>query len=139
MESGYRIDNILLVDSSFHRINDVKFGEDAKNNLDIHTNVSVNNNQIVVEETVTVSQKYGDTEQVKASVRMVGLFAKIGDSPITDLEEFGKINGAAIIYPFIREIISNTSIKAGLPAIILPPVNFAAQTHKEAEKKGLDI
>ncbi|MBQ6577200.1 MAG: protein-export chaperone SecB [Bacteroidales bacterium] len=134
MESGYRIDNIILVDSNFHRVNDVNFGEEVKNNLDIHTNVSVNGNQIIVDETVTVSQKYGDDEQVNISVRMVGLFAKIGESPITNLEEFGKVNGAAIIYPFIREIISNTSIKAGLPAIILPPVNFTSQTQKEEEK-----
>ena len=55
---------------------------------------------------------------------MVGIFECIGESQLKDYEKFGKINGAAIIFPYIREHITNLSMKAGLGPIILPPVNF---------------
>jgi preprotein translocase subunit SecB len=54
---------------------------------------------------------------------MLGEFEKIGDV-LMDLESFGKVNGAAIIYPYIREQLSNISLKAGIGNIILPPANF---------------
>jgi preprotein translocase subunit SecB len=54
---------------------------------------------------------------------MVGTFEKVGES-IINLEQFGHVNGAAIIYPFIREHLSNLSAKAGVGIILLPPVNF---------------
>ena len=40
------------------------------------------------------------------------------------MEEFGRINGASIIFPFLREHIANLAMKAGLGPIMLPPVNF---------------
>ena len=56
---------------------------------------------------------------------MIGEFRLIGETPLaTNLENFGRINGAAIIFPYIREHISSLSIKAGIPPIVLPIVNF---------------
>jgi preprotein translocase subunit SecB len=52
------------------------------------------------------------------------IFERTGESPLTDFEEFGKVNGAAIIFPFIREHIMNMSLKGGIGAVILPPLNF---------------
>lgn len=124
MESGFRIDNILLIESSFSRVNNVVFDGDIQNKLDIHTDVAVKDNQVIVGEEVSVIQTHQDIEQVKIRVKMVGMFTRVGESEIKDLEAFGRVNGAAIIFPFVREVITNTSIKAGIPAIIIPPVNF---------------
>ncbi|NCD10471.1 MAG: preprotein translocase, partial [Negativicutes bacterium] len=38
----------------------------------------------------------------------------------------GNVNGAAIIYPYIREHLTSLSVKAGVGIILLPPANFAA-------------
>lgn len=124
LESGFKITNLLLVDSHFSRINNVKFGIDAKNDVDINTVVSVNGNSITVAEEVTLVQKYHDVEQVNIKVKMVGIFESIGESIIHDFNEFGRVNGAAIIFPYIREHITNITLKSGIGAIILPPVNF---------------
>lgn len=124
MESGFRIDNILLLNVDFSRVNNVVFDGDIQNKLDIHTDVAVKDNQVIVSEEVSVIQTFKDVEQVKIRVKMVGMFTRIGESEIKDLEAFGRVNGAAIIFPFVREVITNTTIKAGLPAIIIPPVNF---------------
>ncbi|NLP20935.1 MAG: hypothetical protein GX378_09275 [Bacteroidales bacterium] len=123
MESGFRINNLILLESKFKRINNVQF-EDANLDLNIDTEVSVNNNIISVAETVSVKKTHNNTEQFSFLVKMVGIFECIGESQLKDYEKFGKINGAAIIFPYIREHITNLSMKAGLGPIILPPVNF---------------
>lgn len=124
LESGFKITNLLLVDSHFSRINNVQFGKDAKNDVNINTEVSVNGNLITVAEEVTLVQKFNGIEQVNIKVKMIGIFESIGESIIRDFEEFGKVNGAAIIFPYIREHITNITLKSGIGAIILPPVNF---------------
>ena len=124
MESGFRINNLLLVDSNFSRIANMQFGDKAANDIHIDTEVSVDGNLINVALIVTCIQKYEDVEQVSIKVKMVGLFEKVGDSQLNDFEAFGRVNGAAIIFPYIREHITNLTLKSGIPAIILPPVNF---------------
>ena len=123
-ESGFQIQNLILVESSFSRINNVIFGESVTNNFNINIEVSVNGKVVTVAEEATLEQKVQDIEQVKIKVKMIGIFECVGDSPLTNLDEFGRINGAAIIFPYIREHITNISLKSGIGAIILPPVNF---------------
>ena len=125
LESGFQIKNIILIESIFNRISNVSFGEDVVNDLNINVKVGVVNTLINVEEEVTLTQKFQEKQQVTIKVKMIGVFEQIGDSSIKNLEEFGKINGAAIIFPFIREIITNLSLKGGIAPIILSPVNFS--------------
>lgn len=135
MESGFRIDNIILLNSEFSRVNNVVFEGDIQNKLDIHTDVAVNGDQVIVGEEVSVIQTFQDVEQVKIRVKMVGMFTRVGESEIKDLDTFGRVNGAAIVFPFVREVITNTSIKAGLPAIIIPPVNFTKSSNPEKQEE----
>ena len=124
MESGFKVENVILIECSFSRINHVVFEGDINNDINIHVDVSTQKDNITVSEDVTVSQKFKGEEQARIFVKMVGLFVRVGDSSIDNLEDFGKVNGAAIIFPYIREIVSSTTLKAGMPAVILPPVNF---------------
>lgn len=122
MENNIRVNSILLLESDFRRISSVVFGEDVVTEVTIETEISnPNNNLINVMETVAVIQKYNEQEQVSIRVKMVGVFEC---DNITCYEEFGRIQGASIIFPYIREHITNLSVKAGIPAIILPPVDF---------------
>ncbi len=124
LESGFRIINILLLESSFSRIQNVVFNNpEIKQEVNVDVNVSVNGNTVGVAEQVIYKQIFNDNEQVSAVIKMDGVFEKSGDSPL-DLEQFGQVNGAAIIYPYIREHLSSLSAKAGLGLIFLPPVNL---------------
>ncbi|NLX73472.1 MAG: hypothetical protein GXY94_09245 [Bacteroidales bacterium] len=124
LESGFQINNMILLESSFKRINNVSFGDNIGNDLSINVDVNVKDKTIIVAEEVSVVQKFQETEQVNIKVKMVGIFDVIGNSTITDLNEFGRVNGAAIIFPYIREHITNLSLKGGIGPILLPPVNF---------------
>jgi len=124
LDSGFQIKNIILAESSFSRIKNVIFEGNIENNLQIHTEVDVNEKVITVAEEAIVVQKFQDMEQVNIKIKMVGVFECIGDSQLTNFEEFGNVNGAAILFPYIREHVTNLSLKAGIDPIILPPVNF---------------
>lgn len=128
LESGFRIQNILLLESSFNRIQAVEFeNPDIKQDVDVNLSVSINENIVAVEEKVTYKQIIGEVTQVTAIIRMVGVFEKFGDSPL-DLEQFGNVNAAAIIFPYIREHLTGLAAKAGLGLIFLPPVNLTKKS-----------
>lgn len=123
--SGFKIVNLLLLESDFKRVSSVTFEQDKiSSTINVDVNVQVVKNSIFVTETIKYEQKSSDISEVNATIKMVGVFEKIGDSELNNLEEFGRINGAAIIFPYIREHLTNLSAKAGINVIILPPFNF---------------
>lgn len=124
LQSGFKINNLLLLESTFSRIINVTFDNpDVLQNIDVDVQVAVNENTVVVTEEIKYNQTFNEVQEVSAVIKMVGVFEKFGDS-ILDLENFGNINGAAIIFPYIREHLTNLTSKAGLGLIIIPPFNF---------------
>lgn len=122
--SGIKVLNILLLESTFKRFIEVLF-EPGNVNNDININVShqIENNQIFVTEKISFSMAAGDNKIMEAEITMLGHFEKFGDAPLS-LEDFAKVNGPAIIFPFIREQLATQTLKAGIGQIILPPINF---------------
>jgi|SRR5271157_798304 len=55
--------------------------------------------------------------------RVAGLFVQTEDGSM-NLEEFAKVNAPTFLLPYVRENISTVTMKAGLPPIILPPLNM---------------
>lgn len=128
LESGFKINNLLLLESTFTRIVNVTFDNpNVIQNVDVDVQVTVNENIVVVTEEIKYNQTFNEIEEVSAIIKMVGVFEKFGDS-ILELEYFGNVNGAAIIFPYIREHLTNLTSKAGLGLVIIPPFNF---TNKE--------
>ena len=123
-ESGFKITNLILLESNFKREASVTFEQSKiSNSVNVDVNVQITDKTIFVTESVLYSQKSGDIVEVTAEIKMVGIFEKIGTSEL-DLEQFGQVNGAAIIFPYIREQLTNLSAKAGIGIIVLPPFNF---------------
>lgn len=131
MDSGFKITNLILLESTFKRVPNVTFNNDEiKQDINVDVNVNVKENIVFVTEKINYTQTFNDNEEVSCTIVMVGVFEKVGDTQLEDLEEFGHINGAAIIFPYIREHLSNLSSKAGLGMIFLPPVNFTKKQDK---------
>ena len=121
--SGFQLKSIILVDSHMYRKPNVNFKE-LQLDVEIGTGVGVKDNVVNVKLSVNVKQMENGIAQSEMSATMVGIFEKTGESPLNDMEEFCRINGASIIFPFLREHIANLAMKAGLGPIMLPPVNF---------------
>lgn len=58
------------------------------------------------------------------TIKMAGEFEVIGDQAF-DWERFTKVNGPAIVFPYIRELVSDLTARVGRP-VILPPINLVA-------------
>ncbi len=66
---------------------------------------------------------------------MVGNF-KIIEEGNMELDRFAKVNGPALMFPFIREFIVDITSRSGLPALILPPINLTnVGKHTDNKKK----
>ena len=129
-QSGFKVESILLTESSFTRKGKINFSE-SEQEVSFETGVGSRDNTVNVKLTTTVTNKLKDEEQYKIVVSFVGVFKRTGNSQISDNEQFGRINGAAIIFPFVREHIANIALKAGLGSVILPPVNFTKINRKD--------
>ena len=133
MEAGYKIENLLLMECNFSRIPNVTFNDsNVENIVDISVNCTVEADKVLVQETLTFESKNVDVLEVTASITMLGVFIKVGDIALSP-EEFGNVNGAAILFPYIREQLSNVALKAGLGHIILPPANFVKMAKDRKE------
>jgi len=75
--------------------------------------------------TVTVTVKTGDTTAYLVEAAQAGIFSLAGFSD----EEMGPMLGSFcpnILFPYVREVISDLVAKGGFPQLLLAPVNFDA-------------
>ena len=87
---------------------------------------------------VTVSAKLpGDKTLFLVEVAQAGIF-QIRNVPQEDLEPITMVGCANILYPYLREAVSDAVGRAGFQPVMLAPVNFEAlyQARKQQEQAG---
>jgi preprotein translocase subunit SecB len=91
--------------------------------LDVAVNVSDDNSQATVAITMKVSPKTEDDfESLTATLE--GLFRPASDDARTQLRSFAEKQGAALLVPFMREIVANVTARTRSGASIIPPLNL---------------
>lgn len=117
-------ENYLISEMKFRKLSD----EDEKNKFGI--NIGVDESKKFVKLKVFLS-----TERDIIEVEMIGEFEFSDEIKEEEKTKFLKINGAAILYPYVRAYISNISSfdKEALP-IIIPTVNFQQIYENEEER-----
>jgi len=130
--SGYTIEHIILVESNFRRDITIDFDDQAiTNNLDMQVEPSATeNNQFFVSLLITLKAQQSEKTVFEFAVKMGGVFSKQGEPALKE-EVFKNINAPAILFPFIREHIGISALKAGIGNILLPPVNFVGKETTE--------
>ncbi|TAE11811.1 MAG: hypothetical protein EAY72_10165 [Bacteroidetes bacterium] len=126
-QDGYAIHTVALIESSFARDINIDFAKQ-----EIETKLSLENFElentpegvIVVAVMATLVGRQAEKEVYKITSKYLGSFKKNGQPQLPE-DTFKTINAPAILFPFIREHISSTALKAGLGNLLLPPVNFA--------------
>jgi len=133
--SGFRVLNIFLVECEFFREMNISFEPEKKTtNAEVDSSYESGDNQITITLTLNYSSSnIGGKNEITAYIKMLGIFEKYGENPVA-LEDFGKINGPAILFPFLREQLASLSLKAGVGAILLPPINFVKKAAEQKEK-----
>lgn len=74
---------------------------------------------------VTVTAKVGDTIMFLVEVAQAGIF-RIAQVPTDQLEAVLGIGCPNIVFPYLRETVSDLVTRAGFPPVLLNPVNFEA-------------
>lgn len=132
---GYNIENMILIESHFIRTDQVVDDKTVKNNVDIESDYQIKGKIVQCLITVKFQSLHEETLQVDSMIRMAGVFKIIG-KPELKADAFGQVNAPAIIFPYVREILSSNSIKAGLKPIMLPTYNFAGLASNKKKKKS---
>ena len=73
--------------------------------------------------TGTVTGKADEETAFLAEVQIAGIFTITG---VTD-EELGPLLGSfcpGVLFPYLREVMSDLSVRGGFPQVVLAPVNF---------------
>jgi preprotein translocase subunit SecB len=75
--------------------------------------------------TVTVTAKIGEKTLFLVEATQAGIFVA-RNIPTGELDAVLGIACPNILFPYIREVVSDTVVRAGFPPVILSPVNFEA-------------
>ncbi|MES2355754.1 MAG: protein-export chaperone SecB [Pseudomonadota bacterium] len=102
------------------------FLEREQPNIDVQLNIGSNKvNDGIYESTITitVTSKIADKTMFLVEATQAGIF-QIRNVPDTDLDPVLGIGCPNIIFPYLREVISDIVTRAGFPPMMLAPVNF---------------
>jgi len=75
--------------------------------------------------TVTVTAKIGDKTMFLVEATQAGIFVA-RNIPQQELEPVLAIACPNILFPYVREVVSDIVVRAGFPPVVLSPVNFEA-------------
>jgi preprotein translocase subunit SecB len=97
--------------------------------LAIDTGFAVDGTYLWVTVTAKVEAELEGKPFFQVEVSMRGLFERSGETALSS-DQFGKVNGPAILFPFVREHLANLTLRANLPPILLPTINFVERAGK---------
>jgi preprotein translocase subunit SecB len=131
------IQKIYTKDVSFETPNSPEvFREEWKPELDLqltneYKQLDDNNHDVTLVATVTA--KLGDKTAFLIEVKQAGVFSLVGYGK----DEMGPLIGnhcPNILFPYVREVISDLVLKGGFPQLVLAPVNFDALYMNQIEQ-----
>lgn len=110
--------------------------QEPKIQLNINTSSSpVGNGSHEVLLTVTLEAKSGEVPVYLAEVKQGGVFAVRGFG----VDDTRRILGAFapnVLFPYVRQTVSDLITKGGFPAFFLPPVNFDALYERSLQEQA---
>ena len=139
-QASFNIEKLYVKDLSLELPNAPQVFMEAESpqlDVQIHNesdHVSDSYYEVVV--TVTVTAKAGEKTLFLAEVAQAGLFS-IVNVPAEELEPLLGIGCPTILYPYVREAISDLVTRGGFPPVLLAPVSFEA-LYVQRQQEGKD-
>lgn len=140
-DSGFRFDSIRLRELRFED-KDTSSPAHPTRELELRVEVGIDVPEDESRASVTLNLviKPKDSEDFDTlSIVLVGVFVPTADEYRTKLEEFAQGQGAALLFPFIREIVANVTARSRGGVILIPPLNLyqlRTESQKAAEAKS---
>jgi preprotein translocase subunit SecB len=132
-QPGIVIENVFLKELSFIRKNNIPQKPELTMNFEYNIFISPAKDRLNYELTCEIQD---EKELFHVRCTMIGIFSVIAGNENMDLADFARINAPALIFPYVRETIASTSLKAGIPPVIIPPINLnTVKIDKNREKR----
>jgi preprotein translocase subunit SecB len=128
-EPGIFTDTIMLVDAVFNRQPVYPSNVHTEIELSYHGScLSEEHAQGTMKAYIKGTNNIDGTDTIvfTANLTFVGVFRKDTNSPNMGLSMFINNHAPAHMFPYVREFITSLSYRAGIPPIIIPPVNMAS-------------
>ena len=87
--------------------------------------------------TVTVTAKVNEKIMFIVEAEQAGIF-RIRHVPETELGQVLSVGCANILFPYVRETVSDAVTRGGFPTIMLNPVNFEALYQQQLQQRTND-
>lgn len=87
--------------------------------------------------TNTVTAKVGEKVMFLIEAKQAGIF-RLSNLPSEDVEPVLAVMCPNILFPYLRELVSNVAVRAGFAPVMLNPVNFDMlyQQHKQEQAQA---
>lgn len=99
-----------------------------------HNSTSVEEGVYQTTLTVTVTAKIKDKTMFLVEAAQAGIFVA-RNIPAQELEAVLAIACPNILFPYVREVISDVVVRAGFPPVLLSPVNFEAIYQQQQQQQ----
>jgi len=109
--------------------------------VQLHTKSgNVNDNIYETSLTVTITAKLNDKTMFLVEATQAGIF-QISNVPPEEIDPILGIACPNILFPYVREVVSDAITRAGFPPVLLNPMNFEAlyqqqQAHQAQNAAG---
>lgn len=102
--------------------------ENPQIDLQLHTeNSAIDEGIYEVTITVTLTAKLADKDKIMFLIeaQQAGIF-HVSNIPAAELDSVLGVVCPNILYPYIREVVTDASVRAGFAPVLLNPINFEA-------------
>lgn len=128
-QTMFNIDKIYVKDMSLevpHAPKIFLVRENPQVEIRLHTQASsIEEGQYEVIVMATVTAKIGEQVMFLIEVKQAGIF-QIRNVPAGELEPVLAVTCPNILFPYLREIVSDMAVRGGFAPALLNPVNFEA-------------
>jgi preprotein translocase subunit SecB len=130
---GITINNILLTELDFKRA--PTFPENVNYTFQIEVGENYKSGQDTAQVFLKVTIE-DENKSMALKCCMLGIFHIQDEAtlPLT-VEDFLRINAPALLYPYVREVVSSTTQRSGMKPVYIPVCNFKEMYDKKKEEE----
>lgn len=113
------------------QFNDKSSSKQVEITPDFQINYNKNNEKVFVDISIKIENS---NTPFLLHVVLTGIFEIAKDIETQELDKLVNINMAAILFPFLRQVVADITTKAGFAPLLLPPLIFSEE-YKTQNKK----
>lgn len=85
--------------------------------------------------TATVTAKIGEKVMFLIEAKQAGIFG-VRNMPAGELEPILAVMCPNILFPYLREVVSDVAVRAGFAPVLLNPINFDLLYHQQKQQQA---